>query len=153
MIGSRTRSGGREPLSSRTSVSYRVAPYSYRIRIVDHISYRFASHPYRIHIPPHCQVWGFIALTCDCRGRVCNYSSRNLHVVRRCPGAFPDRSRRELSKSRGSSPRGGLFRAAESAVAWICPLDAGMTPTLRLFTRELPHCATVPQSAAGGISR
>ena len=50
LIGSRTRSGGREPLLSRTSVSYRVAPYSYRIRIVDHISYRFASHPYRIHI-------------------------------------------------------------------------------------------------------
>ena len=49
MIGSRTRSGGREPSLSRTSVSYRVASYPYRIRIVDRISYRVASH-HRIRI-------------------------------------------------------------------------------------------------------
>ena len=50
LVGSRTRSGGREPSLSRTSVPYRVASYPYRIRIVHRISYRVASHPYRIHI-------------------------------------------------------------------------------------------------------
>ena len=56
LIGSRTRSGGREPSLSRTSVSYRVAPYPYRIhiasasyRIVSRgiVSYRVASYRYR----------------------------------------------------------------------------------------------------------
>ena len=42
LIGSRTRSGGREPSLSRTSVSYRVAPYPYRIHIVS-ASYRIVS--------------------------------------------------------------------------------------------------------------
>ena len=42
LIVSRTRSGGREPSLSRTSVSYRVAPYPYRIHIVS-ASYRIVS--------------------------------------------------------------------------------------------------------------
>ena len=96
------------------------------------------------------QVWGFIALTCDCMGRVCKLLSGNLHVVRRCPGAFPDRSRRELSESRVASPRGGLFRAAESAFAWRWPVSAAQMPILRLFTKEMPHPALVPTSAARG---
>ena len=42
LIGSRTRSGGEESSLSRTSVSYRVAPYPHRIHIVS-ASYRIVS--------------------------------------------------------------------------------------------------------------
>ena len=156
----------------------------------------------RCRISPHTAVWGFIALTCDCRGRVCIYRSRNLHVLRRFPGhspididescqnrvsppraeafsarrkvrsssstpcprrrcpsfafsrgkchtvllchsqllgAFPDRSRRELSESRLRSPRGGLLRAVERTLAWRCPVSPAQMPILRLFTRPSPR--------------
>ena len=73
------------------------------------------------------------------RRRSVAFSRGNWHTLLLCHsqllGALPDRSRRELSESRVASSRGGPFRAAESAFAWICPLSAAQMPILRLFAR------------------
>ena len=79
------------------------------------------------------------------RRRSFAFSRGNCHTLLLCHSqllvAFPDRSRRELSGSRVPSPRGGLLRAAERTLAWICPVSAAQTQILRLFTRsKAPRC-------------
>ena len=91
------------------------------------------------------------------RSRSFAFSLGKFHTVLLCHsqllGAFSDRSRRELSESRVASPLGGIFRAVESAFAWIYPVSTAQMPILRLFTTEIQHRAIVPQSAARGIPR
>ena len=66
------------------------------------------------------------------------------------PGHFPI-DLDESSQNRVSPPPPFcLIRAAEGAFACIHLESAAQMPILRLFTREMPHPAIVPQSAARG---
>ena len=58
-----------------------------------------------------------------------NYLCRDLHVLWRSPGAFSDRSRRDLSEYRSALPRGRLFGGAKNGVGMF-PVTAARSPSL-----------------------